>query len=300
MERQSAESIEENSTVNREELNVSPAVSPAVTEFNFDIELMEQPANSSEVNSVQQNDMEGPSTSGAFHSVNDSVQQNDVERPSAFHSVIHSVQQNDMERPSTSREFHNVNNPVNSNNGEQPRNPIDDATERVFGCFLRETRSREFKEALLQRDQAPYIEYFFGIETEIDAFLENETSELTDRICAYATHSWPYNHLNLERRHRLSRLRTMIEKREMLTKDAKYNEFLNNAYSNEKDAEKLKPICVICTLDLRNDYFVPLVLSCGHVYHKRCIRKQLRKRRECPLCRIPVDNFDGTRLFFSY
>lgn len=210
---------------------------------------------------------------------------------------------NDSERPSTSRGLNDdFIDPATTNNEEisAMRSAIDDESQRIFESFLREVRAREFKEAIFQREKSPYIEYLFTIEVEIDEFLENEERQVTDRICQYATHSWPYNHLNLERKHRLSRLRPELEKREILRRDVKYDEFLNNACTNEKDSEKLKPICAICTLDIRNDYFIPLTLHCGHVFHKRCIRKQLRKRRECPLCRSPTDSLDGFRLFFSY
>lgn len=208
-------------------------------------------------------------------------------------------------RPSTSRGFVNEYGETNqlSSNSEETslmRSAIDNEGERIFLNYMRESRSREFKEAMHQRDRPSYLDFLFTIEPEIDAFLETENSVLTDRICTYANHSWPYNHLNLERKHRLSRIRMSIEKFEIIRKDAKYEEYINHAHSNEKEAEKLKPICIICTLDIRNDYFAPLALNCGHTFHNKCIRKQLRKNRECPICRSPVQNLDGTRLYLSY
>ena len=46
---------------------------------------------------------------------------------------------------------------------------------------------------------------------------------------------------------------------------------------------KLMEECYVC-LDTMND---PLILDCGHIFHKECIKKITNFI--CPLCRYPID-----------
>lgn len=219
-------------------------------------------------------------------------------------NVQREEQPNDNERPSTSS---GVNNQVGENDdnlnnnarasGFQNELPID--FECAFMRCVREVRAREFEDALFQKEHFP-LDYLFSLELEIDAYLARVNLEgPNERMITYAYHSWPYNHLNTSRKLRLSRIRVEVEKWEIKRQEMSYNQFLMHAGMNEKAAESIKPICIICTLDIRNTYFTPYVLDCGHSFHSRCIRKQLRKKRQCPICRSRVEHGYGSRLYFT-
>lgn len=45
---------------------------------------------------------------------------------------------------------------------------------------------------------------------------------------------------------------------------------------------RLDSTCVICLCRL---FGVPQVLECGHSFHSKCIRKWVRKKKCCPVCR---------------
>lgn len=45
--------------------------------------------------------------------------------------------------------------------------------------------------------------------------------------------------------------------------------------------------CVVCLEPL----FAPKKLACGHLFHQNCIRKWLRVRRHCPICRDNIWSF---------
>lgn len=229
-----------------------------------------------------------------------SVENDDQEK-----NVQREEQPIDDERPSTSS---GLNDQVGGNNGNLNNNArgsgfLNDLSSNFECAFIqsvREVRAREFDDALFQRDYFP-LDYLFSLEPEIDAYLENVNLDGPNhRIISYANHSWPYNHLNTARKHRLSRIRVEVEKWEIKRQEVSYNQFLMHAGMNEQAAEATKPICIICTLDIRNTYFTPYVLDCGHTFHSRCIRKQLRKKRRCPICRTTVERGYGNRLYFTY
>lgn len=50
---------------------------------------------------------------------------------------------------------------------------------------------------------------------------------------------------------------------------------------------RLESTCVICLCRL---FGVPQLLECGHLFHPKCIRKWVRKKQCCPVCRQPVYN----------
>ena len=50
--------------------------------------------------------------------------------------------------------------------------------------------------------------------------------------------------------------------------------------------ETVKDYCPICLSEL-NDHNVKL--SCGHVYHRKCITQMLHYRHKCALCRIRIE-----------
>jgi hypothetical protein len=46
-------------------------------------------------------------------------------------------------------------------------------------------------------------------------------------------------------------------------------------------------ICSICLIDIDTN---SIVTSCGHIYHKKCFNRWMKRRRTCPICRknIPL------------
>lgn len=42
--------------------------------------------------------------------------------------------------------------------------------------------------------------------------------------------------------------------------------------------------CAICLEQMKRDE-TKIRITCGHVYHRRCIRKWLRRKSSCPVCR---------------
>ena len=48
---------------------------------------------------------------------------------------------------------------------------------------------------------------------------------------------------------------------------------------------RLDSVCVIC---LGRLFGIPQVLQCGHAFHPKCIRKWIKQKKGCPVCRQPV------------
>lgn len=57
--------------------------------------------------------------------------------------------------------------------------------------------------------------------------------------------------------------------------------------SKIKDNELLLSECAIC-LDNYNIGDKISILSCDHYYHTECLNEWLKKKEECPLCRIEI------------
>ncbi|XP_012854493.1 PREDICTED: E3 ubiquitin-protein ligase MBR2-like [Erythranthe guttata] len=52
-------------------------------------------------------------------------------------------------------------------------------------------------------------------------------------------------------------------------------------------------VCVICQDDLFGEHEnIIATLDCGHVYHVECIKKWLRSKNECPICKARALNFN--------
>ena len=81
----------------------------------------------------------------------------------------------------------------------------------------------------------------------------------------------------------LNRIKKLIEKNKkkrkikiILKKSYKYEELLEENIKEEK--------CVICYDDYSNINIIT-ILSCNHKYHKECIKKWIKIKLECPLCK---------------
>jgi hypothetical protein len=58
--------------------------------------------------------------------------------------------------------------------------------------------------------------------------------------------------------------------------------------------------CSICQDLLSFEKGPVLALICGHVYHKNCIEKWIKRNRSCPICKDFIGNEKLQRLFFSF
>jgi len=54
-----------------------------------------------------------------------------------------------------------------------------------------------------------------------------------------------------------------------------------------KDDELLVSECIICLENYKKDDKIS-ILSCDHYYHTKCLNEWLKKKEECPLCRIEI------------
>lgn len=61
--------------------------------------------------------------------------------------------------------------------------------------------------------------------------------------------------------------------------------------------EYLKDDCIICFDTLSDKY---MILSCGHKYHKCCIKKWIKEKINCPICRKILINKDYYKLTSKY
>ena len=54
-----------------------------------------------------------------------------------------------------------------------------------------------------------------------------------------------------------------------------------------KEDELLLSECVICLENYKKEDKIS-ILSCDHYYHTKCLNEWLKKKQECPLCRIEI------------
>ena len=54
-----------------------------------------------------------------------------------------------------------------------------------------------------------------------------------------------------------------------------------------KEYELLLSECVICLENYKKEDKIS-ILSCDHYYHTKCLNEWLKKKQECPLCRIEI------------
>lgn len=60
----------------------------------------------------------------------------------------------------------------------------------------------------------------------------------------------------------------------------------------------IDPKCPICHESISNRH--PVAMLCGHLYCKQCIKRSLRRKRECPLCRKkPSPRQPFIKIFFG-
>lgn len=138
---------------------------------------------------------------------------------------------------------------------------------------------------------------------EIDEWLAVNGGEepIPQGFKRFARHSWCVRLLSRKERIRVSKLRYRID---MIMEEAdatKETEFWETVERNDENARTLIPSCLICTFDLRNESFVVNRLSCGHMFHQRCIDRHLvdNNNPRCPNCNTNIDNAGG-RVHFNY
>lgn len=54
-----------------------------------------------------------------------------------------------------------------------------------------------------------------------------------------------------------------------------------------KEDELLLTECIICLENYKIGDKIS-ILSCEHFYHKKCLNEWLKKKEECPLCRVEI------------
>jgi len=85
---------------------------------------------------------------------------------------------------------------------------------------------------------------------------------------------------------RLEKLVDMVEYRDNLY----LNEVaIDNCVTEYNESETLS--CVICYEDFAEQELVVKLPFCNHIYHKTCISRWLRIRRQCPVCRSELESF---------
>ena len=69
------------------------------------------------------------------------------------------------------------------------------------------------------------------------------------------------------------------------------NKKLNNVIKKSENIKQKRiftnrdDLCCIC---LEKGGTVYLLLDCGHIYHKKCLKQWIKNKNECPLCRQNV------------
>lgn len=170
---------------------------------------------------------------------------------------------------------------------------------------------KKIKNDLLKREEAElnhqntvcfnYIRNLNRMNDEIDEFLQaNDRPDPSPEFIRYAEHNWCYRFLTPKHKARLTSLRKIIEEWNAERVRERERQFLLRATEAEEAARNNRPMCTICTYDLRNEMFKLLTLTCGHIYHERCVKQALEANPHCPNCRFPQMPFNGRKTIFSF
>lgn len=170
---------------------------------------------------------------------------------------------------------------------------------------------KRMKNDLLKREQAElnhqsttclnFIRSLNRMEEAIDEFLlANNRPDPSAEFVQYAEHNWCYRFLTPKHKSRLTSLRKIIEEWNVERERERERQFWLRATAAEEVARNSRPMCTICHYDLRNEMFKLLTLTCGHIYHERCVVQALEVNPKCPYCRFPQIPTNARKTFFSY
>ena len=108
--------------------------------------------------------------------------------------------------------------------------------------------------------------------------INRRTEENNRRIIAYFTES----------NRRISELLNQMNSSRNNKNNSNYKNLIETRINVDKLTEDNKR-CVICYEDFK-DNDESIFLPCFHVFHKKCIKKWLKYKDFCPLCKISVNN----------
>jgi hypothetical protein len=57
------------------------------------------------------------------------------------------------------------------------------------------------------------------------------------------------------------------------------------------DTEPVCPICHLAKCDEMPDYTKIIVTTCGHAFHRKCLKDWVAENTTCPTCRTDIINF---------
>ncbi|OAF64245.1 hypothetical protein A3Q56_08053, partial [Intoshia linei] len=77
---------------------------------------------------------------------------------------------------------------------------------------------------------------------------------------------------------------SISEKLNETEEPSEYQKFHQKTLTDNPNVNK-NLICVICL----NVFQDPMRIHCGHSFCKVCIRKAMKVKKECPLCKIKID-----------
>lgn len=84
----------------------------------------------------------------------------------------------------------------------------------------------------------------------------------------------------------LSKFRTAMKSKINLLDSCKYSSFLSEEEGGAKCA------CSVCLCEYESDSKV-VVICCGHLFHEHCLLDWLKLKKECPLCRLNIEEYYG-------
>lgn len=170
---------------------------------------------------------------------------------------------------------------------------------------------KKMKIDLLKREEAElnyqnttcfrYIQSLSQMDEAIDEFLQaNNRPDPSAEFIRYAEHNWCYRFLTEKHKSRLTSLRKAIEEWKVEVEREQERQFWLRATEADERARNNNPMSTICHYDIRNEMFKLLTLSCGHIYHERCIKQALSVNPQCPYCRSPQIANNGRKTILSY
>lgn len=133
-------------------------------------------------------------------------------------------------------------------------------------------------------------------------FSDNIREQSSQEIMDFAAHNWDYSMLGLKERHRITKLRLIIERHEKAERHERQRlrRFWREVEQDATRSQNKSPICPLCRTGIRtdNDVMEHIVSTpCGHLFHRYCIAEQITKSgnrpnaRKCAVCRGgSVDN----------
>lgn len=170
----------------------------------------------------------------------------------------------------------------------------------------REIRQREDAEHAEQQLAIGYMRNLRDMFEEIDEWLNNNggVAPFPHHFKRFMRHNWCLRLLKRKERIRINKLRYRYD---MILEDEDERAetaFWDEVELNEPNTRTLNPACTICRFDLRNESFVVDRLTCGHMFHQRCLNRHLdddeNTNPRCPNCNTAVIPGARERVHFNY